>query len=202
MTSTRDEVIEGTAEVEQLLRAYGAQGRGFGEMIHDLAARGVLPKRIKSQALDANRMRNRVVHEAAVLNAVEMEMWSRGVTAVHKWVRAQSGGAATERSGASTSRRPSGSRGPRKFPAPWALTAIVTVVIGAAASALYGAQGATGDFLQPLQAISAKWSAPATSPGATKPPEPAEPKSQHRKQSRSHTSHVERASTGDEASEQ
>ncbi|WP_205804662.1 hypothetical protein [Burkholderia sp. Ac-20365] len=89
MASTRDKVIEGTAQAEAILREFGASGRGFGEMVRDLSDRNLMPKGLARRAMSANRVRNRVVHEAATPDDIELDQWASGVTALTDWLNKQ-----------------------------------------------------------------------------------------------------------------
>jgi hypothetical protein len=89
MASIRDHIIQGTAQVEEVLRDHGTWGRSFPELVQNLATRENMPRRVRSKALGAHRMRERAARDLAPIHDFELHEWTQGINALLDWVRSR-----------------------------------------------------------------------------------------------------------------
>ena len=163
MQSTRDNVIEGTARAERLLRDMGARGRGFGAMAQDLADRKILPKDMLHRALAAARIRDRVVDESATLQPVEIHQWTETISRLTDWLERHSGNEAPVKKTKPVKVRPP--RAPRKASSlrlePWMLVGALVPLVALA--------GAAWNFRADLARYPTQFIQSVTSGGHTSP---------------------------------
>lgn len=87
MASIRDHILQGTAQVEEVLRDHGAWGRSFPELVQKLATRENMPRRVRSKALGAYTMCERAARDLAPIHDFELHEWTQGINALLDWVR-------------------------------------------------------------------------------------------------------------------